>query len=119
MQMEDNSDEVRKHRVWMRINDVEKATITKKAERAGISVSKFVREAALNIKIQSMADTKAVEEMVKINADLGRLGRLFKLAINDKAANRMFKKEDLENLLKNIESQIQTMRNVMKKVNAF
>ena len=119
MENENNNNEVRTNWVWVRVNDLEKTAMVKKAERAGISMSELLRDAALNVKIHSTADTESVEELVKINVDMRRLGNLFKLALNDKAANRMFKKEDLESLLKSIESHIQLMQGVMRKINAF
>ncbi len=49
--------------------------------RAGISISTFARRVCLGSKVESREDVHARQELRKINADLGRLGGLLKLAI--------------------------------------
>lgn len=64
-----------------RVTSEEYGEITASSERAGLSLSEFVRRACLGRKIESRQDQQARMELRKINADLGRLGGLLKQAI--------------------------------------
>ena len=57
----------------------EKEDIKAKANQAGLSTGGFLREVGLGYKIESVIDHEKVMELVKINADLGRLGGLLKM----------------------------------------
>lgn len=63
-------------RVRMRLKD--RNTIQRKAKQAGVSVSAFMRAAALGRPVRSRADRKAM-------ADLNRLGGLFRWWLTDGA----------------------------------
>ncbi|MBQ23569.1 MAG: hypothetical protein CL546_01365 [Alcanivorax sp.] len=52
----------------------EKKAIGDKAKSAGLSVSTYLRNVGLGTPVIGVADQEAVLELVKINADLGRLG---------------------------------------------
>lgn len=53
------------------------------ADQAGLSLSTFVKRVCLGQDVRSKADQKAVRALLKANADLGRLGGLFKMAITE------------------------------------
>lgn len=53
--------------------------IVENASKGGLSLSTFVKRACLGQRIESTVDSRAVLELVKINADMGRLGGLLKL----------------------------------------
>jgi hypothetical protein len=57
----------------------EKAAIAEKAKAAGLSQSAYLRNVGLGTPVTGVADQEAVMELVKINADLGRLGGLLKM----------------------------------------
>jgi len=57
----------------------EKKAIGDKAKSAGLSVSAYLRNVGMGTPVTGVADQEAVMEMVKINADLGRLGGLLKM----------------------------------------
>lgn len=63
--------------VW--VTDEEKATITERAEEAGMSRSGYLRALGLNTPIRSVVDLKAVSDLAKVNGDLGRAAGLLKL----------------------------------------
>ena len=63
--------------VW--VTDEEKATITERAEEAGMSRSGYLRALGLNTPIRSVVDLKAVADLCRINGDLGRVAGLLKL----------------------------------------
>lgn len=63
--------------VW--VTDEEKATITERAEEAGISRSGYLRALGFNTPIRSVVDLQAVAGLAKVNGDLGRGAGLLKL----------------------------------------
>lgn len=68
--------------VW--VTDEEKATITERAEEAGMSRSGYLRALGLNTPIRSVVDLTAVADLAKINGDLGRVAGLLKLWLVEK-----------------------------------
>lgn len=61
----------------------ERRVIEENARTAGLSVSRFLRAVGSGTPVQSVVDQKAVRELVKINADQGRLGGLLKLLLTN------------------------------------
>jgi len=57
----------------------EYALIKEKAANTGLSASAYLRNLGMNYPIKSVADQRALSELVKAKSDLGRLGGLFKL----------------------------------------
>ena len=57
--------------------------ISLSAEKAGQSVSKFMRRVCLGFEVRSVVDQRAVLALLKANADLGRVGGLLKKALVD------------------------------------
>ncbi|HCA5793535.1 CopG family transcriptional regulator [Pseudomonas aeruginosa] len=73
--------------VW--VTDEEKASITKRAEEAGMSRSGFLRRLGLNTPIRSIVDLTAVAELAKVNGDLGRVAGLLKFWLSEKGRGGM------------------------------
>ncbi|WP_122845228.1 plasmid mobilization protein [Pseudomonas viridiflava] len=63
--------------VW--VTDEEKATISERANEAGMSRSGYLRALGLNSPIRSVVDLTAVADLAKVNGDLGRVAGLLKL----------------------------------------
>jgi len=57
----------------------EEAAIKKMAASTGLSVAAYLRNISLGYQVRSILDNKRVEELARINGDLGRLGGLLKL----------------------------------------
>lgn len=57
----------------------ERTQIKALAASANLSLSAYLRAAGLNKDVRSVLDVKAVEEMAKVNGDLGRVAGLLKL----------------------------------------
>lgn len=72
--------------------------VKKKAAQASRSVSAYVRAVCLGHEVRSTVDHDAVLALLKINADLGRLGGLLKLSISQKAADVIAVRELLEGI---------------------
>ena len=62
-----------------RVSDDEAEVIEDRAARAGLTLSAYVRAAALNHRIKSVYDLQAVGDLVRVNGDLGRVAGLLKL----------------------------------------
>ena len=64
-------------KVW--VTPAEKAAIAEKAAAHSMSASRYLRALGLALPMQSTIDHRAVLDLLKINADLGRLGGLMKM----------------------------------------
>lgn len=71
--------------------------IMESSDRAGLTLSEFARRVCLGLRIESREDQQARRELLKVNADLGRLGGLLKQTL---AAGH---KEQVYGLLRNID----------------
>ena len=60
------------------LTEEEFGEIQPQAKRAGLSLSKFVSRLSLGYQVPSLENHQARRELLKINADLGRLGGLLK-----------------------------------------
>ncbi|MBI4723988.1 MAG: hypothetical protein HY765_03025 [Rhodomicrobium sp.] len=67
------------------VSPEERLAIETKASAAGLSVSAYLRAAALGLKIESVHDQKAILALLQLNADQGRLGGLLKLWLVSRA----------------------------------
>ncbi len=57
------------------------ALVMESSDRAGLSMSEFARRVCLGFRVESREDRQARRELLKVNADLGRLGGLLKQAL--------------------------------------
>ena len=73
---------------------IEEAEIKNKATDAGLTVAEYLRNLGLGYQVPSVIDNRKVDALLKINADLGRLGGLIKLWLtNDKRAKLIGKSQ--------------------------
>ena len=70
-------------KVW--VTPQEKAAIAAKADAHSLSASSYLRRLGLAMPLQSMIDQRAILDLVKINADLGRFGGLIKMWLTTNA----------------------------------
>ena len=66
------------------VSPAERLAIEAKAKEAGLTVSAYLRAAALGLKIESTRDHEAILALIKLNADQGRLGGLLKLWLSSR-----------------------------------
>jgi hypothetical protein len=85
------------------VSPQERETVAAKAAEAGLTLSAYLRAAALGTKIESAADQRAILALLQINADQGRLGGLLKLWLVSKAGQGASPGE-IRHLLRQIES---------------
>jgi len=67
------------------VSERERAEIETRAAATGLSVSAYLRNLGLGFQPQSTLDHEAVLALLKVNADQGRLGGLFKLWLSGQA----------------------------------
>jgi hypothetical protein len=69
------------------------------AARANLSASKYLSKAALGEKIRSTVDQKAVLDLLKVSADLGRIGGLLKFGLSQEKLPEIEAKTVLDSIL--------------------
>ena len=75
--VEESRDRNRPLRVF--VSECERAEIETRAAATGLSVSAYLRNLGLGFQPHSTLDQEAILALLKVNADQGRLGGLFKL----------------------------------------
>jgi len=68
------------------VSERERAEIETRAAATGLSVSAYLRNLGLGFQPHSTLDQEAVLALLKVNADQGRLGGLFKLWLSEEKA---------------------------------
>ena len=86
----------------------------------GVSTASFVRAVALGEKLKVVADQRAVLELIRLRADMGRLGGLLKLWLTNE---ERFDKErselsvaDVRDVLHRIEATEEQIRGVVERL---
>ena len=86
----------RVHHLRVPVLPSETIEIKQNAADCGLSVSAYLRSIGLQYKPKGILDYKAVGELVKVNADVGRLGGLLKMWLSNDERLGVFNKESLE-----------------------
>jgi len=73
-------------KVW--VTTAEKAAIAEKAAAHSMSISRYLRALGLALPIQCTVDQRAMLDLLKINADLGRLGGLIKMLLTSNESSQ-------------------------------
>jgi hypothetical protein len=89
--------------------------LVESAAKAGLTVSTFIKRVCLGQRVQSIVDHQAVLAVMKANADLGRLGGLFKKFLSEGNAVGPYA-DDLLATLRSIEA---TKAQVVKECSAL
>ena len=106
----------RKKRLRVPVLPDEEAVIKKMAASTGLPVAVFLRNVVLGYQVRSILDHKAVEELVRINGDLGRLGGLLKLWLTDDPRAAQYGERLIRALLSKIEDTRDQMHGIMQTV---
>jgi hypothetical protein len=94
----------------------ERATIDQQARSTGLSKSSYLLRVGMGYPIRSIVDHHQVEELVKINGDLGRLGGLLKLWLSKETSVAGIEARTIRETLQKIETAQEQMLNLMSKV---
>ena len=108
----------RKHGTHLRVPVLahEKSAIEHHADAVGLSVAAYLRNIGLGHEVTSMLDYRRVDDLAKINGDLGRLGGLLKLWLTNDERLRQIKAEEIRGVLSKIERNQDAMRTIMHRV---
>lgn len=94
----------------------EKLELEASAKAAGMSASAYLLNIGLGYQVTGILDNKRVEELARINGDLGRLGGLLKLWLTDDVRTLQFGESTIRALLAKIEDTQDKMQGVMRTV---
>lgn len=108
----------RKHGKHIRVPVLpeEEAIIKRNADAAGLSTAAFLRKIGMGYEVESMVDIEQVQELSRVNGDLGRLGGLLKLWLSNDERTRNFSPSLIKTLLGKIESTQNELRTVMDRI---
>jgi hypothetical protein len=96
-----------------RVTPDEKAAIAAKADAHSLSASSYLRRLGLAMPLQSTIDRRAILDLVKINADLGRFGGLIKMWLT---TNADFESLSAQGLQRKLENTLTDVRQLQKKM---
>ena len=94
----------------------ERQTIEQQARSTGLSKSSYLLRVGMGYPIRSIVDHHQVEELVKINGDLGRLGGLLKLWLSSEKSIGGIDARTIRETLKKIDGAQDHMLALMQKV---
>jgi hypothetical protein len=94
----------------------ERALIETQARRAGTSMSTYLLNVGMGYPLSGVLDNKRVEELARINGDLGRLGGLLKLWLTDDPRTAEFGEATIRAILAKIVDTRDKMHEVMRAV---
>src|SRR3954468_23106362 len=94
----------------------EELEVKRLAASAGLPVAAYLRNVGLGYRVSGILDNKRVEELARINGDLGRLGGLLKLWLTDDARAAQFGESTIRAVLAKIDGTQAQMREVMRAV---
>ena len=94
----------------------ERQTIEQQAHSTGLSKSSYLLRVGMGYPIRSIVDHHQVEEMVKINGDLGRLGGLLKLWLSNEKSVGGIDARTIRDTLKKIDRTQDQMLALMQRV---
>ena len=94
----------------------EKGLIEEKAQQAGMSVARYLREVGQGYRIGGVVDCEQVRELARVNGDLGRLGGLLKLWLTNDERAAQFGEATIRAVLSRIEHTQDQMGKVMMAV---
>ena len=94
----------------------EREAIEQQARSTGLSKSSYLLRVGMGYPIRSIVDHHQVEELVKINGDLGRLGGLLKLWLSKEQSVAGIEARTVRETLQKIETAQEQMLNLMSRV---
>ena len=93
----------------------EEMMIKTKASEAGLTIAEYLRNLGLGYSVPSVIDNRQVDALLKINADLGRLGGLIKLWLTNDGRTKYIGKSQLHMTLDTIrETQSVILNEIIK-----
>lgn len=107
----------RKHRhLRVPVLPEEAQAIKAQAQSAGLPVAAYLRNVGLGVSVTSVLDYERIDDLARVNADLGRLGGLLKLWLTNDERLRGIRAEELRRVLAKIERNQDHLRSIMQTV---
>jgi hypothetical protein len=94
----------------------ERAEIAMNARSAGLTMSTYLLRVGRGYPVRSIVDNQRVEHLLKVNADLGRLGGLLKLWLTDDPRTAQFGEMTIRALLSKIDDTQGEMLEIVRAV---
>lgn len=94
----------------------EEEQIKRNAAASGRSTAAYLRNVGIGYEVSGILDLRRVEELARINGDLGRLGGLLKLWLTNDARTETFGESTIRAVLSKIEDTQDKMQAVMRTV---
>src|SRR5262245_45432456 len=114
--MRESSDKARRDgRLKVSLSAAERAAIEERAVATGRSLSSLLRDLALGFGPKASLDLQAVQALVKVNADQGRLGGLLKLWLTNRPGEGASTIE-VRRLLQEIEGSQTELRRLIQRI---
>jgi hypothetical protein len=92
----------------------ERTQLQANAAAAGMSVSSYVLNVGLGYGVRGIRDHRCVEDFIRVNGDLGRLGGLFKLWLTNEERTAAFGESRIRALLEKVEATQDELRAVIR-----
>jgi hypothetical protein len=105
--------QVRRHRLRVVVSDHERAAIMERAAASNLPVSVYLRSLGTGYEPPSTLDLLAIRDLIRINADLGRLGGLLKLWLSERPGEGA-STVDVRRLLRQIEAHQMQLKGIIK-----
>lgn len=100
--------------ISVRVSPEEKAQLSKKSDGFGMGIPQLMRSSALGKHLRSKLDDQAILNLLKINADQGRLGGLLKMWLQNK--ERLHLAGGVPALLKEIQDTQRLLKGLVEKL---
>ena len=94
------------------ITPEEKENLVTLAKKTNLTVSAFIRRSVTGVRLPEARYHKDLEKLLKIAADMARLGNLFKMALDDEDFNILQQEAGLDAV--SIATQIHEVRALLK-----
>jgi len=93
----------------------ERGEIQARAARLNMSVSEYLRTLGLNYPIKTTADAAAIDRLLQINADMGRLGGLLKMWLSSRRGEGATSAQ-VQQMLRDLQATQQEMREAISEL---
>lgn len=110
----------RTHHIDSRLTPEEYQMIVSKAKATGYTASEYMRRVACGYPLQSMVDQLAVNELIHMRSDMGRLGGLFKKWLSEQEGrsgslgSRSY--QEIDNIVSMILKNQESLLNIAEKI---
>lgn len=108
----------RKHGTHLRVPVLahEKLAIVRQADAAGLTIAAYLRNVGLGYEIHGVLDYRCVDDMARVNGDLGRLGGLLKLWLTNDERIMQFRPTQVRAIILRILDKIERNQDELHKV---